>query len=35
MSGKTGDGTYDVLCELLSQIEAVRAEEPEERKWQP
>ena len=35
MSGKTGDGTYDVLCELLSQIEAVRAEETEERKWQP
>ena len=35
MSGKTGDGTYDVLCELLSQIEAVKAEEPEERKWQP
>ena len=35
MSGKTGDGTYDVLCELLSQIEAVRAEKPEERKWQP
>ena len=35
MSGKTGDGTYDVLCELLSQIETVRAEEPEERKWQP
>jgi GTP-binding protein len=35
MSGKTGDGTYDVLCELFSQIEAVRAEEPEERKWQP
>ena len=35
MSGKTGDGTYEVLCELISQIEAVRAEEPEEPKWQP
>ena len=35
MSGGTGEGTAEVLRKLVSQIEIVRSEEPEERSWQP
>ena len=35
MSGGTGQGTAEVLRKLVSQIEIVRSEEPEERSWQP
>ena len=35
MSGGTGDGTSEVLRQLVTQIQIVRAKEPEERSWQP
>ena len=35
MSGGTGDGTSEVLRQLVTQIQIVRAQEPEERSWQP
>jgi hypothetical protein len=35
MSGGTGEGTAEVLRKLVSQIQIVRSEEPEERSWQP
>ena len=35
MSGGTGDGTSEVLRQLVTQIQIVHAQEPEERSWQP